>query len=83
MQSNIQSSDYWIKAMAVASFVNLVCSAIAVADITQPDQKRALLPQEKDLKPLAPLKNILRLGIEGKKLVSNTCSIERDSICEF
>ncbi|MCV3212175.1 hypothetical protein OGM63_01305 [Plectonema radiosum NIES-515] len=39
MQSSLKKSEFWFKAMGVASFANMTCSAIALAEMLQPNQE--------------------------------------------
>lgn len=80
MQASLHKSDFWLKAIGVASFANLSVSAIALADMLQPNQKTFIIPQ---FEPLTTLKKMQRLRVERNYFAQNTCSIERDSVCEF
>ncbi|MGI8503903.1 MAG: hypothetical protein ACR2LR_22630 [Hassallia sp.] len=82
MQSNLNKSEFWFKAMGVASFANMTCSAIALADMLQPNQQKPLILPD-SLKSLAPLKKMQIFKVERNDFAKNTCSIERDSVCEF
>lgn len=82
MQSSLKKSEFWFKAMGVASFVNMTCSAIALADMLQPNQQKPLIFPE-NLKSLAPLKKMQLFKVERNDFAKNTCSIEEDSVCEF
>ncbi|GAX41002.1 hypothetical protein NIES4075_19700 [Tolypothrix sp. NIES-4075] len=81
MQSSLKKSEFWFKAMGVVSFANMTCSAIALAEMLQPNQKPFILPN--NLKSLAPLKKMQIFKVERNDFAKNTCSIERDSVCEF
>jgi hypothetical protein len=81
MQSSLKKSEFWFKAMGVASFANMTCSAIALAEMLQPNQEPFILPDH--LKYLEPLKNMQIFKVERNDFAKNTCSIERDSVCEF
>lgn len=81
MQSSLKKSDFWFKAMGVASFANMTCSAIALADMLQPNQEPLIFPDS--LKSLAALKKMQIFKVETNDFAKNTCSIERDSVCEF
>jgi hypothetical protein len=81
MQSSLKKSEFWFKAMGVASFANMTCSAIALAEMLQPNQEPLILPN--NLKSLAPLKKMQIFKVERNDFAKNTCSIERDSVCEF
>ncbi|MBD2603143.1 hypothetical protein H6G81_01060 [Scytonema hofmannii FACHB-248] len=82
MQSSLKKSEFWFKAMGIASFVNMTCSAIALADMLQPNQQKPLIFPE-NLKSLAPLKKMQIFKVERNDFAKNTCSIEGDSVCEF
>jgi hypothetical protein len=82
MQSSLKKSEFWFKAMGLASFVNMTCSAIALADMLQPNQQKPLIFPE-NLKFLAPLKKMQIFKVERNDFAKNTCSIEVDSVCEF
>jgi hypothetical protein len=82
MQSSLKKSEFWFKAMGLASFVNMTCSAIALADMLQPNQQKPLIFPE-NLKSLAPLKKMQIFKVERNDFAKNTCSIEGDSVCEF
>ncbi|MBW4479068.1 MAG: hypothetical protein KME54_19975 [Tolypothrix brevis GSE-NOS-MK-07-07A] len=82
MQSNLKKSEFWFKAMGLASFVNMTCSAMALADMLQPNQQKPLIFPE-NLKFLAPLKKMQIFKVERNDFAKNTCSIEVDSVCEF
>jgi hypothetical protein len=82
MQSSLKKSEFWFKAMGLASFVNMTCSAIALADMLQPNQQKPLIFPE-NLKSLAPLNKMQIFQVERNDFAKNTCSIEGDSVCEF
>jgi hypothetical protein len=82
MQSSLKKSEFWFKAMGLASFVNMTCSAIALADMLQPNQQKPLIFPE-NLKSLAPSKKMQIFKVERNDFAKNTCSIEGDSVCEF
>ena len=82
MQSSLKKSEFWFKAMGLASFVNMTCSAIAIADMLQPNQQKPFIFPE-NLKSLAPLKKMQIFKVERNDFAKNTCSIEGDSVCEF
>jgi hypothetical protein len=81
MQSSLKKSEFWFKAIGVASFANMTCSAIALGEMLQPNQKPFILPH--NLKPLAFLKKMQIFKVERNHFSQNPCSIERDSVCEF
>jgi len=117
MQSSLKKSEFCFKAIGVASFANMTCSALALAEMLQPNQKPFILPDNlksatlildkvgqpcfKDPRyptipshegcptlsterpSLAPLKNMQIFKVEKNNFAQNTCSIERDSVCEF
>ena len=80
MQASLHKSDFWLKAIGVASFANLSVSAIALADMLKPNQKPFIIPQ---FQPLTTLKKMPRFRVERNYFAQNICSIERDSVCEF
>jgi len=83
MQSSLKKTEFWFKAMGLASFVNMTCSAIALADMLQPNQQKPLIFPENLIKSLAPPKKMQIFKVERNDFAKNTCSLEGDSVCDF